>query len=707
MKMTHNIPTTNEQVFKLKFYDNDLELSLENDEVNEFQLAEQLNFTENELKMMKLFWNPTFNGSLLYLSDEIISEYLTDSRPRDYIRLQLMPNFKEDIDFFEIDETNELVKLHREAIGIEKMDQKFGNRKKYYCVTGSTLKELLMTSRSKKGSEVRKYFIKMESLAILMKNFIIEKLKYKFSILERDFQSLNDNYTSLNDDYTSLNDDYTSLNDKYNKHLKRLKRTQYEIGNVVYIISHPMINNFQGTECYKFGKASQKKNTTLSAFVSRLSTYNTGAPVNYTVNYLIYIEENILIEKLLKKKFYSSLNPLNKEWLQDIKLEEIVEFIRTQCDLLNLKYEEKIYNKADRQNEMLIKDDIHIENEMEMDVEDDIEMDVEDDIEMDVEDEEMKMEEEDEEMKMEEEDENEDNENEIEDDEKETDEDELRKSIVVSKSNTFGELQALCRRYKLDVRGNNVELYNRIVFYKKTGEKTTYKTLDELREECKKYNLFYTGNKDVLERRLRYFSETGKNIRTPPKIEDEEEILGEVVEENILVNKEEKDEVLKSLEEKNLDEVIKLCQKYKIIQIGRIDILKERIKTYLETGNKESDRRKLIYQYDRYGNFLKMFETITQAQNELNICKNILANSIDQNQMVNSFIFRSKSVVFTSEQLLEIGKVNKKTRKNLTREDHIKIKKMYDEGQKTKEELMKMYMLSNTQMKRILKETKI
>ena len=670
MKMTNPlIPNTNEQVFKLNFYDNELELSLENDDINEFQVAEQLNFTDNELKMMKLFWNPTFNGSLLYLSDEIISEYLSDSRPRDYIRLQLMPNFKEDIDFFEIDETNELVKLHREAIGIEKMDQKFGNRKKYYCVTGSTLKELLMTSRSKKGSEVRKYFIKMESLAILMKNFIIEKLKYKFSILERDFQS---------------------LNDKYNKHLKRIKRTQYEIGNVVYIISHPMINNFQGTECYKFGKASQKKNTTLSAFVSRLSTYNTGAPVNYTVNYLIYIEENILIEKLLKKKFYSSLNPLNKEWLQDIKLEEIVEFIRTQCDLLNLKYEEKIYNKADRKNEMLIKDDIHIEDENEMDVEDDIdnEIDVEDenkDNEMDVEDEEMEHEEE----------------------TKETDEDELRKSIVVSKSNTFGELQALCRRYKLDIRGNNVELYNRIVFYKKTGEKTTYKTLDELREQCKKYNLFYTGNKDVLERRIRYYLETGKNIRTPPKIEDEEEILGEVIEENILVGNEEKEEVLKSLEQKNLDEVIKLCQKYKIIQIGRINILRERIKTYLETGNKESDRRKSIYQYDRYGNFLKMFETITQAQNELNICKNILANSIDQNQMVNSFIFRSKSVVFTSEQLLEIGKVNKKTRKNLTREDHIKIKKMYDDGKKTKEELMKMYMLSNTQMKRILKDTKI
>ena len=46
------------------------------------QLAILHNFTSDEQKMIKMFWEPAFNQGWLYLSDEIILEQMTNEKGR-------------------------------------------------------------------------------------------------------------------------------------------------------------------------------------------------------------------------------------------------------------------------------------------------------------------------------------------------------------------------------------------------------------------------------------------------------------------------------------------------------------------------------------------------------------------------------------------------------------------------------------------------
>ena len=82
--------------------------------------------------------------------------------------------------------------------------------------------------------------------------------------------------------------------------------------------------------------------------------------------------------------------------------------------------------------------------------------------------------------------------------------------------------------------------------------------------------------------------------------------------------------------------------------------------------------------------------------------KNIICTVIDQNCVINNYIIRKNFTQFSIEELIEINKDRKNARKNLTPKDHLEIKRIYDLGEKTKAELMQIYNLSNTQMKRII-----
>jgi prophage antirepressor-like protein len=122
--------------------------------------------------------------------------------------------------------------------------------------------------------------------------------------------------------------------------LLRQRRTVYEIGNAIYVISNKAFSVFYKDDYFKFGKVTQKKDEDDAAFMRRLSAYNTGSPENYDVNALFYIKENTLIENSIKVRFAKKMNPINKEWIKGEKLETIVDFIRAQCQMLQLDYKE-------------------------------------------------------------------------------------------------------------------------------------------------------------------------------------------------------------------------------------------------------------------------------------------------------------------------------------------------------------------------------
>ena len=166
---------------------------------------------------------------------------------------------------------------------------------------------------------------------------------------EKSTKELEDRYMKQLENITKekneLNQSYLALHKTHQTMLKRRKRDVHEIGNCVYIVSHEAFTEFYGDDYHKIGIATQINKETFPAFTKRLSTYNTGAPGNYTVHYILYVEENKLIEDILKVKYRKHINHGNKEWIKTIKSEDIILFLRNICESLGVNYKEKLYQE--------------------------------------------------------------------------------------------------------------------------------------------------------------------------------------------------------------------------------------------------------------------------------------------------------------------------------------------------------------------------
>ena len=107
------------------------------------QLAILHNFTSDEQKMIKMFWEPAFNQGWLYLSDEIILEQMTNEKGRMaltdfYNRVLLAEDYIENIDYKKIKKDDELIKKYEEFGSANLLNQKNKSKqttKKYYAIT--------------------------------------------------------------------------------------------------------------------------------------------------------------------------------------------------------------------------------------------------------------------------------------------------------------------------------------------------------------------------------------------------------------------------------------------------------------------------------------------------------------------------------------------------------------------------------------------
>ena len=71
------------------------------------------------------------------------------------------------------------------------------HNKKYYSVTGETYKCLLLSSRTNKGKEIRRYYIKVELLARNMKDYIFEHFKIQKQLQLTKTEKEKNKYLSL------------------------------------------------------------------------------------------------------------------------------------------------------------------------------------------------------------------------------------------------------------------------------------------------------------------------------------------------------------------------------------------------------------------------------------------------------------------------------------------------------------------------------
>ena len=169
-----------------------------------------------------------------------------------------------------------------------------------------------------------------------------EELETKYK--ER-LEELTAHYEELEQEHKKLKKNHTNL-------LKKRTRDTYEKGSVLYIISHEAFTKEYKTSCFKFGMAKQILKENRSAFVNRLSTYNTGAPQNYKVHYLMYADNVKLLEDSIKERFNKNINPCNKEWIQGVCLLDLIEFVKTLCVLMKVEHNEVKINVDEKVEEV-------------------------------------------------------------------------------------------------------------------------------------------------------------------------------------------------------------------------------------------------------------------------------------------------------------------------------------------------------------------
>lgn len=541
------------------------------------------------------------------------------------------------------------------------------------------LKEML--KRKEKDIEEKEKVIEEKEQLIELKNKKIKKLKIKDKENIQKTETIEKELSEKKVNLVETTIKFQTLNKNHNKMLRARKRDLYEKGNVCYIISHTNFN-VNGKIYWKIGKATQSKSENTPGFTNRLTGYNTGAPINYTVHYLIYIDDNALLEKNIKYRFRDQTVESNKEeWIEDCPIENIIFFCRKICDNMKMPYKERI---VDESLTSILEESCGDEKETEESEENEKENDYNDF-----------------EIEIEEDETNDENSEDSEDSEDSDDESvKEEKSNELSKYSPLQELQGQCRKHKLSEQGTQSELFNRIQYFIETGERIEYKTLNELIEICKNHGLIHTGNKDVLEKRISHFQKTGEKVRYL-----EEEKLEENTVLKSTASDDEKERILKSLPNMKYTEMVSICSIYKLLQIGNIEVLRERIIKYFENGEKDGEKRIDVYQYDNKGKLIKHFNSVMEAKEKLDL-SHALKHALDEKYTLNGFIFRSKHVLFTEEDIKEINTVNKKTKRKLSKEDHAEINKKFYDGGETRQKLMEEYSISKTQIGRILGKSK-
>ena len=83
-------------------------------ELTYLELSDELKFTEDEKKLLTIFWDPAFNGDWIYLSKELIMIDMGYARVTSFYKDTLKPNYIINVDYIETNKDDDLVKKYEE-----------------------------------------------------------------------------------------------------------------------------------------------------------------------------------------------------------------------------------------------------------------------------------------------------------------------------------------------------------------------------------------------------------------------------------------------------------------------------------------------------------------------------------------------------------------------------------------------------------------
>lgn len=127
-------------------------------------IEQNLNAINIDKKIFIELWDLIENKQWIYLTKEMVVDWmgyiLSKDMMRDFIRRQLIPNYKENIDYKEVDKSHELVILDK------KKETRGGSLKKYYIITCKTLITCLLRSQTKTSLRYAEYFYEIQNLLV-------------------------------------------------------------------------------------------------------------------------------------------------------------------------------------------------------------------------------------------------------------------------------------------------------------------------------------------------------------------------------------------------------------------------------------------------------------------------------------------------------------------------------------------------------------
>jgi hypothetical protein len=139
------------------------------------QLAQHVGFNDDEIRMLNVFWEPVFNKSWIFLDRDIIQKWFCKNDTSKYavshFYNRVLFKYNEDIDYKQIELSQlEVVTSNscETPIVSKTKDNRGGRNAKYYQVTGECFKMVAM----ERNKDIRLYYIKVEELAVFMKDYI-------------------------------------------------------------------------------------------------------------------------------------------------------------------------------------------------------------------------------------------------------------------------------------------------------------------------------------------------------------------------------------------------------------------------------------------------------------------------------------------------------------------------------------------------------
>ena len=271
------------------------------------ELAMHIGFTENELEMMKIFWDPCFNKSWFYLYPDFITKKLGYDTPKHFYSDVLRKKYVEHKDYQKVNKSHNLIQeFYSRNFDHRKQP---GNKALYYLITGKCLKLILMRANTKLAMETHEYYIKVEELAICMKDYIQSMHKYLYEKqLEESKKQLEDREQQIEESKKQI--------EESNKKIKQLEIQTFNMKTFVDTVKQrekmeyiyiATTEKYAMKNHFKIGKAGSLQ--------KRLPGYQTGRPNEdlYFYVWTFKCHSSIHIENRIKH--------LLMDWKPDIKKE--------------------------------------------------------------------------------------------------------------------------------------------------------------------------------------------------------------------------------------------------------------------------------------------------------------------------------------------------------------------------------------------------